>query len=118
MLAAHQTALLMGGVDGIRDVNLIESAIARPYSGYHRPVSRKAAALLHSLALNHGFLDGNKRTALLVLSVFLDRSGYAILQVPGSDLNDEFERLVLDVVEHRIDFEQLASWFGLRLTHI
>jgi death-on-curing protein len=77
VLAAHQTALLMGGVDGVRDVGLLESAIARPYSGYHRPVSRKAA-LLHSLALNHGFVDGNKRTALLVLRVFLERSGYAI----------------------------------------
>ena len=46
-------------------------------------MSEKAAALLHSLVLNHGFIDGNKRTALLSLHLLLDRSGYEITPVEG-----------------------------------
>ena len=51
------------------------SAIARPYSGYHRAISAKAAALLHSMVGNHGFVDANKRTAWLVVEILIDRSG-------------------------------------------
>jgi death-on-curing protein len=53
---AHDYALSRyGGLPGIRDLGLIESALARPYSGYYRPIEKKAAALVHSLTLNHGF---------------------------------------------------------------
>lgn len=44
------------------NLHLIESALARAYTGYHRPISRKAAAVLQSMAGNHGFTDGNKLT--------------------------------------------------------
>ena len=75
VIAAHDEALSYGGVEGIVSLGLIQSAIARPYSGYHRPIYRKAAALLHSLVQNHGFADGNKRTALITTLLMIDRSG-------------------------------------------
>ncbi|MSO89334.1 MAG: hypothetical protein EXQ89_05135 [Rhodospirillaceae bacterium] len=50
------------------NIGLIESAIARPYSGYYRSIVKKAAALLESMASNHGFADGNKRTTLILVA--------------------------------------------------
>ena len=45
----------------------IQSAIARPYHGYHRLIQQKAAAPVHGIVRNHGFADGNKRTALYLV---------------------------------------------------
>ena len=58
VLESHYRALEFGGLDGVRDLGLVESAIARPYSGYYRSINAKAAALIHSLAKNHGFPTG------------------------------------------------------------
>jgi len=66
VIAAHDEALIYGGRRGSLSLDNIESAIGRPYSGYYRPIACKAAAMLHALVQNHGFVDGNKRTALLV----------------------------------------------------
>ena len=74
-MAAHDEALSYGGRPGVLSMPGVESAIGRPYSGYHRPIARKAAALLESLTQNHGFVDGNKRTALLVTLLMIERSG-------------------------------------------
>ena len=71
--------MTFGGLPGERDLGLVQSAIARPYSGHHRTVERKAAALVESLAQNHGFIDGNKRTTLIVANLFIDRSGYKLV---------------------------------------
>ncbi|MFC3183084.1 type II toxin-antitoxin system death-on-curing family toxin [Cypionkella sinensis] len=86
---AHDEALVFGGRDGISSLHLIESALARPYSGYHRPITRKAAAVLHSMVSNHGFLDGNKRTAWLLVEILVDRSGY-VLDIPDDERIDDF----------------------------
>ena len=53
-LTAHDEAMRYGGRDGISSLHLIESALARPYSGYHRPIAQKVAAVLHSMVGNHG----------------------------------------------------------------
>lgn len=73
-LADAVMALVFGGREGIRSLHLIGSAFARPYSGYHRPIARKAAAVLHGMVGNHGFIDGNKRTAWLLVEVLIARS--------------------------------------------
>jgi death-on-curing protein len=52
-----------GGIDGLRDSGLLESAIFRPQTGYYNSVAEESAALMESLANNHPFLDGNKRVA-------------------------------------------------------
>lgn len=112
-MQAHEDALAFGGLHGIRDIGLIQSAIARPYSGYHRPIYSKAAALTHSLAKNHGFVDGNKRTALLVLTLFLDRSGY---QFKKGTVDSDIEVMILDVVQNDMSFKELVDWFRGRLS--
>ena len=114
-MLAHEAALFYGGVAGIRDIGLIESAIARPFSGYHRRIACKAAALLHSLCMNHGFIDGNKRTALLVLVLFIERSGRRLEAVGEAELNSELENIILRVVEHQIGFDQLVEWMKSRI---
>lgn len=67
-----------GGVGGIRDLGLIESALARPRSGYYISLSQQGAALMQSLAGNHGFVDGNKRVAFATTAVFLRLNGYQL----------------------------------------
>ena len=89
--------------------------IARPYVGYYPKIWQRAAALLHSLAQNHGFVDGNKRTALLVVAIFLERSSYVVSPLPGEDLNVASEQVVLDLVEGHVTFEELMLWFRARL---
>ena len=101
----------------MRDWNLLESAIARPFTGYYRPIQRKAAALVESLARNHGFADGNKRTAFLILDLFLYRSGYRLRPHKGA-AHRELEHLILWIVEHHPPFEEIVGWFELRLRRL
>ena len=104
------------GREGIADLGSIKSAIARPYHGYNRPLASKLAALIKSMACNHGFIDGNKRTAVVLTLVLVDRSGYRLAPLPGEDLdNAALENLVLDLVCHRLDREQVEAWFKARL---
>jgi death on curing protein len=111
VFAAHDEALTYGGRAGILSSSVIESAIGRPYSGYHRPISRKAAAVLQSLVQNHGFVDGNKRTALLVTLLLIERSGYRL----ALGLDERIDDLVVDVAESRMGLDDLAAWFRARL---
>lgn len=115
VLTAHKLALLKGGSDGIRDLGAIEAAIARPYMGYYRAIESKAAALTHSLAFNHGFVDGNKRTTVYTLLLLLDRSGYAIAAPSRQVLDGLLDEMIIAVVEHRIDFDALVVWFKARI---
>ncbi len=77
----HSKALARhGGVDGVRDAGLLESALARPLNraAYGEPVVVELAALYAlGIARNHPFIDGNKRTAYLALEVFLSLNGCA-----------------------------------------
>jgi death-on-curing protein len=65
------------GAAGVRDRGLVESALARARSGYYGSLSEQAAALLQSFAMNHGFVDGNKRVAWASSLVFLRMNGLA-----------------------------------------
>jgi death-on-curing protein len=66
---------LFGGARGIRDHGLIESALLRPQTGYYADLIEQAAALWESLAMNHGFIDGNKRVAFACMDIFLGLNG-------------------------------------------
>lgn len=68
-----------GGSHGVRDAGLLESAVARPQSGYYADVFEEAAALFESLSQNHPFVDGNKRTAITATGVFLLLNGYKLV---------------------------------------
>ena len=78
-----------GGAAGVRDMGLIESALLRPQTGYYADLIEEAAALWESLAMNHGFVDGNKRVAYACLEMFL--------QLNGADIaasNDEVQSFI------------------------
>ena len=109
---AHEQALKFGGLDGVRDLTLIESAIARPYSKYYPSLHSKAAALLQSLAKNHGFIDGNKRVALLAVTTLLDRSRAHLI---GENVVRDLEDLILAVVENQASLEEATGWFKARI---
>ncbi len=115
MIHAHEEALRFGGRKGIRDLTMLQSAIGRPYTGYYHFIHQKAAALLQSLAANHGFSDGNKRTALIIVLLLLDRSGYEITAANDEALQDDVETMILDIVTHQITFQELVSWMKDRI---
>jgi death-on-curing protein len=72
----HEEQLkLYGGAPGVRDQGLILSALLRPQTGYYADVIEEAAALWESLAMNHGFIDGNKRVAFASAILFLQANG-------------------------------------------
>jgi len=74
----HRLIELFGGLHGVRDAGAIEAAVFRPQTGYYDSVQEDAAALMESLAMNHGFIDGNKRIAFTAADVFLRRNGFYI----------------------------------------
>lgn len=110
-LTAHDEALTYGGRDGITSLDLIESALGRPYSGYHRTISKKAAALLQSMVKNHGFVDGNKRTAWLLVELLIVRSGY-VLGVAEAERIDDF---VVAVASGEVEMAAIEEWFRARI---
>ena len=104
-----------GGATGIRDLGGLESALAQPRATFggtdlHPTVIDKAAALALSLALNHPFVDGNKRVAHAAMEVFLLLNGMEILGTV-----DEHEHLMLDLAAGHFTREQLAAWLQQRV---
>ena len=67
-----------GGAGGVRDPGALEAALFRPQTGYYDDIIAEAAALLESLAINHPFVDGNKRIAFAAADVFLRINGWCL----------------------------------------
>ena len=83
ILETHEEQIArFGGADGVRDLSLVESALARPQQLYHYEgegdVLTLAVRLGVGLAKNHGFVDGNKRTGFVAMLEFLGINGYAL----------------------------------------
>lgn len=76
-----------GGKPGIRDAGALESALFRPQSGYYEDLVWEAAGLFESLAMNHPFIDGNKRLAFAAVDVFLRVNGLRIRSKPEPVFN-------------------------------
>ncbi len=114
VLAIHDRQLAEhGGADGIRDPRLVESALARPVNlaPYGEPdAAELAAACAWGLARNHGFIDGNKRTAWVVARLFLADNGYGFEFEPL-----EAVRIMEGVASGNIDESTLADWFRSRV---
>ncbi|HUV12267.1 MAG TPA: type II toxin-antitoxin system death-on-curing family toxin [Acidobacteriota bacterium] len=95
-----------GGSPGIRDLGLLESALARPRSGYYSSLSEQAAALMQSLALNHAFVGGNKRLAFGLAAVFLSINGFRTRVTP-----QEGEAFVVKrIIANRAELEEITDW--------
>ena len=102
---------LGGGRAGVMRMEALLGALGRPYHGYHETLEEKAAALLHGLATCHAFADGNKRTALGMALLLIDRSGYDLALRDGEDIDD----VPVDLVEGRMTQDGLVTWFRERL---
>ncbi|WP_160687099.1 type II toxin-antitoxin system death-on-curing family toxin [Clostridium sp. C2-6-12] len=99
-----------GGLDGIRDEGLLESAINSPFQSFageelYPSIQSKAARLGFSIINNHPFLDGNKRIGILVMMVFLDVNGIELL-CSDEDVID----LGLGVASGKYDSEYMKEW--------
>jgi death-on-curing protein len=104
-----------GGPDGLRDRNALESALARPQNlaAYENPDAASLAAAYayaFGVARNHGFLDGNKRTAWMIARLFLADNGF-VLSFDAIDAVRTVEALAAG----SLDEVQLAAWFRARL---
>jgi death-on-curing protein len=110
LLAHQQTVRVFGGSDGLRDQTLVESALARPRAAFgdyqaYPDVSSKAAILLEGLIKNHGFVDGNKRTAVIVMIIFLGRNGHRVTASKKLLVD-----LAVGVASNKLDFDQILAW--------
>jgi len=99
-----------GGSHGIRDVGLLQSAVARPRATFegedlYADVFSKAAALMHSLINNHPFVDGNKRTGSAAAVLFLRANEWSF-----EASNAELEGFALQVARGERDVLQAAGW--------
>ena len=95
-----------GGTPGVRDKGLLQSALARPQSGYYSCLSLQAAALLQSLAQNHAFVDGNKRVAFALTAIFLRMNGFRLIVNP--DNGEHF--IIVEVIQNKVDINVIAMW--------
>jgi death-on-curing protein len=110
VLAIHDEQLaVFGGGTGMRDLGLLESALARPRNRYHYDpdcgVFGLAAAYGFGIVCNHPFVDGNKRTGLLAMNAFLDLNGrrFDPEQTDGV-------RTILALAAGEVEEEVLARW--------
>jgi death-on-curing protein len=109
LLDVHAEQLaLFGGKDGLRDLGLLESALARPQNkfGYgERDLAALAAAHAFGIARNHAFVDGNKRAAFAALIVFLGLNGIEFLVEEA-----EATAMILALAAGEVEEEGLARW--------
>ncbi len=102
-----------GGLSGVRDIGLLESAIARPFQTfndedlYPSPIS-KVAAVGESLIINYPFLDGNKRTGILVMIALLKEYN---IQVNAS--NDSLYQFTISISTGETKFDQIVEWLRI-----
>jgi len=115
-LLIHQLAIQkFGGIEEVRDMNLLESAIQRPYALFDQQElypepQDKAAAIIESIVKNHPFADGNKRTGYILMRLVLMEN-----QVDIQASEDEKYEFVLKIAEGRLNFEEIKSWIEKRL---
>jgi death-on-curing protein len=111
VLAIHSAQLAEhGGSDCIRDETLLDSALAKPqnvFASVEQPdIFRLAASYAFGIARNHAFVDGNKRTALVVSITFLDRNGWDIVAA-----REEVYSTFLHLADGSLSEEDVAAWF-------
>jgi len=111
MLDVHAEQLaLFGGPDGVRDLGLLESALARPMNKFaygEADLAALAAAYAYGIAKNHPFVDGNKRAAFASIIVFLGLNGTDFAAAP-----EEATAIILALAAGEVSEEALARWIG------
>lgn len=113
----HEESLnQFGGAEGIRDTTMLESALGRPENKFHyepeTSIPQMAAAYCFAIAMNHPFVDGNKRAAFLAMTVFLMLNGRSLMVDPI-----EAELAVLNLVARRMCEEDMSKWIAANSKH-
>lgn len=106
----HEVIEHTGGAKGVRNVRLLESAVARPQATFTKKdlypdVFSKAAALGHSIISNHPFIDGNKRTGYMSMRLFLNVNGYDM----KAPLQEKFE-FIMEIAKGMSKEKSIAKW--------
>lgn len=111
VLAIHDEQLAEhGGQPGVRDHGLLESALGRPRNQFAygaQSITRLAASYDFGISRNHPFLDGNKRTSLVVAELFLELNGHELL---ASDV--QCVSTFLQLAAGELSEDQLAEWIA------
>ncbi|WP_392476224.1 type II toxin-antitoxin system death-on-curing family toxin [Nostoc sp. C110] len=111
VVAIHRRQLAEhGGLEGIRDEGLVQSALYRPqnllaYSESPPDIASLAAAYAYGIVKNHPFVDGNKRTAYVVMRTFLKLNGYDL-----QASSEEKYQIWIDLAAGKLSEEELAEW--------
>ena len=103
-----------GGSHGIRDMNSLDSAVMRPQSGYYKDIFEEASALMESLALDHPFIDGNKRISFFATDVFLRLNGYYI-SCESEEANHFF---IQNLQKSTFRFDVIKAWLKKNIKDI
>lgn len=112
VLSLHRAQLkLYGGAAGVRDMGLLESAVAQPQAGFdrvqrHTSLFDMAAAYAFHIIRNHPFVDGNKRTGIIAALVFLEFNGMETDAPKGS-----LYKLAISVAKGQTGKDQIAEFF-------
>ena len=118
-LVMHDYALTEhGGGQGLRDRAMLESALARPknlqaYSRKRVSLAQLAAAYAFGIARNHPFVDGNKRTALIVSFAFMELNGFEIQAAP-----EDTYLTFLELADGKVNERNMADWLQLHAVPI
>jgi len=99
-----------GGIHGVRDHNLLQSAVARPFQTFdkkdlYKSHSEKAAALIESIVTNHPFIDGNKRTGWVLMRLYLMENGLDIRASQADKYN-----FVISIASNKLPFHEVVDW--------
>ncbi|MCH5287013.1 MAG: type II toxin-antitoxin system death-on-curing family toxin [Christensenellaceae bacterium] len=99
-----------GGLNGLRDDGMLESALAAPFQSYgdtaaYPSLQQKAARLCYGLVKNHPFLDGNKRIGAHAMLVFLALNGVELTYT-----QDELSDIILSVAASEVGYDSLLQW--------
>ena len=95
-----------GGAPGVRDPGALEAALFRPQTGYYDDIVMEASSLLESLAINHPFVDGNKRVAFAAADVFLRINGWRLKRDPMQI----FAEMIAMFENSTVDIAHLEPW--------
>jgi len=113
VLAMHADQIeRYGGSQGVRDPGLLEAALYRPQTGYYADLIEEAAALWESLAQNHPFIDGNKRTAFAAM--------YTFLAINSARLRAHAQEAYVFIADlykaNQFSFDKLVPWLRRHVT--
>ncbi len=110
-----QSLQMFGGPEGLRDENMLESALSRPVNQFlyasELDIAALAAAYAFGIARNHPFVDGNKRAAFLALGLFLGKNGYLL-----EASQPEAIAKILSLAAGDLTEDELATWIRANIS--